>query len=190
MAQKSIKKSLGAKERDVLLETLEARFEANMHRHEGFQWTKVRAKLEAEPDKLWSLSEMESTGGEPDVVGKDDETGEYLFYDCSAESPKGRRSACYDEAARKARKEHPPKASAVGLASAMGAELLTEAEYRRLQELGACDTKTSSWVQTPPEIRELGGAIFGDYRYGTVFIYHNGADSYYAARGFRCSLRV
>jgi hypothetical protein len=183
------KKALGTKQHDELLETLAARFDRHMHRHEGVSWKKVLARLEADPDKLWSLAEMESTGGEPDVVGRD-EKGEYLFYDCSAESPKGRRSVCYDKQARDARKEHKPRDSAVEMATAWGAALLNEEEYRRLQELGEVDTKTSSWLQTPARIRELGGAIFGDYRYATVFIYHNGAESYYAARGFRCSLRV
>jgi hypothetical protein len=177
-------------ERDALLETLGQRFAQNMARHEGVSWSAVRAKLEAAPGKLWSLSEMERTGGEPDVAGHDAKAGEYLFVDCSRESPRGRRSVCYDREARVARKKHPPANSAVEMAAAMGAELLTEVQYRSLQALGACDTTTSSWLRTPPEIRKLGGAIFGDYRYGTVFIYHNGADSYYAARGFRCSLRV
>lgn len=190
MAKKGTQKSLGAKQREELLETLKARFEGNMHRHEGLQWTSVRARLEAEPDKLWSLGELERTGGEPDVVGHDKKTGEYLFNDCSAESPAGRRSLCYDRQALDKRKEHKPKGSAVEVAVAMGAALLTEEQYRRLQALGACDAKTSSWLQTSPNIRKLGGAIFGDYRYGTVFVYHNGAESYYAARGFRCSLRV
>jgi hypothetical protein len=161
-----------------------------MERHEGLPWTKVQTRLEAKPDKLASLNEMESSGGEPDVVGQDKKTGEILFCDCAAESPKGRRSVCYDPEALASRKEHKPKDSAIGMATAMGAEILTEDEYRRLQELGPVDTKTSSWLRTPPDIRKLGGAIFGDYRYGTVFVYHNGAESYYAARGFRCSLRV
>ena len=181
---------LGPKQREELLETLKARFEENKHRHRGLRWANVQARLEARPDKLWSLGEMERTGGEPDVVGMDGKTGELLFCDCAAESPKGRRSVCYDGPAREARKEHKPKSSAVEMATAMRAELLTEEEYRRLQELEAFDTKTSSWLRTPPDIRALGGAIFGDYRYGTVFIYHNGAESYYAARGFRCSLGV
>jgi hypothetical protein len=181
---------LGPKQREELLETLKARFEENKHRHRGLRWANVQARLEARPDKLWSLGEMERTGGEPDVVGRDGKTGELLFCDCAAESPKGRRSVCYDGPAREARKEHKPKSSAVEMATAMRAELLTEEEYRRLQELEAFDTKTSSWLRTPPDIRALGGAIFGDYRYGTVFIYHNGAESYYAARGFRCSLGV
>ena len=183
-------KKLGARRSEELLETLEARFESNMHRHEGIQWKKVRARLEADPDKLWSLREMERTGGEPDVVGRNEKTGQYIFYDCSAESPKGRRSLCYDREALEARKKHKPEGSAVEMATAMGAELLTEQEYRALQELGAVDTKTSSWLRTPPDVRSLGGAIFGDCRYGTVFKYHNGAESYYAARGFRCRLAV
>jgi hypothetical protein len=190
MPSKGTKKNLAPKQREDLLEALEARFGSNMNRHKGVQWGKVLARLEAMPDKLWSLNEMEGTGGEPDVVGQDKKTSEYLFYDCSAESPKGRRSVCYDRQAREARKKHKPKSSAVEMATAMGVALLTEGEYRRLQKLGEVDTKTSSWLETPPDIRALGGAIFGDYRYGTVFVYHNGADSYYAARGFRCSLRV
>jgi Protein of unknown function (DUF4256) len=190
MPKNDTKKSLGAKERDSLLERLQARFEKNMHRHEGLQWAKVRTRLDARPDKLSSLGELERTGGEPDVVGHDEKTGEYLFYDCSSESPSGRRSLCYDRAALDARKENKPRGNTVEMAAAMGAALLTEEQYRRLQALGACDMKTSSWLQTPPDIRKLGGAIFGDYRYGTVFVYHNGADSYYAARGFRCSLAV
>jgi hypothetical protein len=169
---------------------LKVRFEGNMHRHEGLRWDKVQARLEGKPEKLWSLGEMERSGGEPDVVGQDKKTGEYLFFDCSPDSPKGRRSLCYDRQALDARKEHKPRGSAVEMATAMGAALLTEADYRRLQELGEFDAKTSSWLETPPDIRSLGGAIFGDYRFGTVFIYHNGADSYYAARGFRCALRV
>ena len=190
MANKGTKKDLAPKQREELLEALEARFESNMDRHEALQWAKVQARLEAKPDKLWSLNEMEGTGGQPDVVGRDERTGEYLFYDCSAESPSGRRSVCYDGQALKARKKHKPDNSAVEMADAMGAALLTEEEYRGLQELGAFDAKTSSWLRTPPDIRELGGAIFGDYRFGTVFVYHNGAESYYAGRGFRCSLRV
>jgi len=184
------KTKLGPKQREELLQALKARFEDNPHRHEGLRWADVRARLEASSDKLRSLGEMERTGGEPDVVGEDTRTGEYLFYDCAPESPKGRRSVCYDGPAREARKEHKPQSSAVEMATAMGVELLTEEEYRRLQELEAFDTKTSSWLRTPPDIRALGGAIFGDYRYGTVFTYHNGAESYYAARGFRCSLRL
>jgi len=161
-----------------------------MNRHKGVDWARVQAKLEASPDKLWSLNEMERTGGEPDVVGFDKKTGEFVFYDCSAESPKGRRSICYDRAALDARKQNKPKDSAIDMADAMGVELLTEEEYRALQKLGEFDTKTSSWVQTPARIRELGGALFCDRRYDTVFLYHNGADSYYAARGFRAVLRV
>lgn len=190
MAARRTAKGLQAGQRDALLETLSVRFESNKHRHEGLQWRPVLARLEADPDKLWSLHELERTGGEPDVVGRDKETGEYLFCDCSAESPKGRRSVCYDPQALEARKEHKPKHSAVGMADEMGASLLTEEQYRGLQEFGPFDTKTSSWLQTPPDIRELGGAIFGDYRYATVFVYHNGAESYYAGRGFRCLLRV
>lgn len=182
--------AMEASRRDELIETLQARFEGNMHRHDGLDWTEVQARLEANPDLLRSLGELERTGGEPDVVGRDETTGEYLFYDCSAESPAGRRSLCYDREALEARKKHKPEGSAVDMATDMGAAILTEEEYRRLQSLGEFDTKTSSWLQTPPDIRSLGGAIFGDYRYGTVFVYHNGAQSYYAARGFRCSLRV
>jgi hypothetical protein len=190
MPKSGTTKGPGAKRRDELLETLRARFEGNKHRHEGIRWEQVRERLEAGSEKLAALAEMERTGGEPDVVGQDTTTGEYLFFDCSAESPAGRRSLCYDRPALDARKENKPKGNAVELAAAMGAALLTEAEYRRLQALGACDTKTSSWLMTPPNIRGLGGAIFGDCRYGTVFVYHNGAESYYAARGFRCLLRV
>ncbi|MEJ2204182.1 MAG: DUF4256 domain-containing protein [Gemmatimonadota bacterium] len=190
MPKRGNRKKLGAGRREELLEVLKARFERNMNRHNGIPWAKVHAKLEARPDELWSLNEMERTGGEPDVVGQDEKAKEYLFYDCSAESPRGRRSVCYDRKAREERKKHKPEDSAVEMATAMGAALLTEEQYRRLQELGEFDTKTSSWLQTPPDIRRLGGAIFGDYRYGTVFVYHNGAESYYAARGFRCSLRV
>jgi hypothetical protein len=169
---------------------LKARFEKNMNRHKGLEWVRVQAKLEASPEKLSSLNQMETTGGEPDVVGFDKKTGEYIFYDCSVESPKGRRSLCYDREALEARKEHKPKDSAIDVATALGVELLTEEQYRQLQKLGEFDTKTSSWVKTPPEIRKLGGAVFCDRRYNTVFLYHNGADSYYAARGFRGSLRV
>lgn len=179
-----------AKERDELIATLKARFEKNMNRHKGMDWAKVQAKLEAGTEKLASLHEMEATGGEPDVVGHDKKTGEYIFFDCSAESPKGRRSVCYDGEALASRKEHKPKASALDMAADMGVELLTEEEYRALQKLGAFDTKTSSWIQTPKEIRKLGGALFMDRRYDHVFVYHNGAESYYAARGFRGSLRV
>ena len=190
MARKGTKTNLGARQRDELMETLKARFERNMNRHPGLQWTKVAAKLEGEPDKLWSLGEMERTGGEPDVVDQGKNASEYVFYDCSAESPGGRRSVCYDRQALEARKKHKPANSAVEMATAMRAVLLTEEQYRRLHELGEFDTKTSSWLQTPRDVRGLGGAIFGDYRYGTVFVYHNGAESYYAARGFRCALRV
>ena len=173
-----------------MLKTLRARFEAHMRRHAGLEWATVQARLESNSAKLWSLHEMEQSGGEPDVVGGDTATGEVIFVDCSAQSPKGRRSVCYDREALEARREHKPKSSAVDMATAMGATLLTVAEYRRLQELGQFDTTTSSWVQTPGEIRKLGGALFCDRRYDTVFVYHNGAESYYAARGFRCSLRV
>jgi hypothetical protein len=179
-----------AKERDGLIGTLKARFEKNMKRHKGLDWAKVQARLESNADKLRSLHEMEETGGEPDVIGQDKKTGDYIFVDCSAESPKGRRSVCYDGAALASRKEHKPKNSALDMAAAMGVELLTEEEYRKLQGLGAFDTKTSSWIQTPEEIRKLGGAIFADRRYDHVFVYHNGAESYYAARGFRGKLRV
>lgn len=177
-------------ERDAILATLEGRFAEHADRHAGIGWAEVRERLEARPEALESLAAMEATGGEPDVVGRDDETGEILFYDCAPESPAGRRSVCYDGPARKARKKHPPERSALEMAAEMGVELLTEAEYRRLQELGEFDRKTSSWLRTPDPIRERGGAIFGDYRYGTVFVYHNGADSYYAARGFRACCRV
>jgi hypothetical protein len=178
------------KEQEELLKTLKARFEKNMNRHKGLDWAKVQARLEANPQKLRSLNEMETTGGEPDVVGRDKKSGEYIFYDCSAESPKGRRSICYDHEALEARKENKPKDSAVNMAATMGIELLTEEQYRELQKLGNFDLKTSSWVKTPPEIRKLGGALFCDRRYNQVFLYHNGADSYYAARAFRGSLRV
>lgn len=177
-------------EADELLETLKTRFEAHPDRHRGVAWAKVRARLEGAPDKMWCLREMERFGGEPDVVGRDERTGEVIFFDCSPESPAGRRSLCYDGEALAARKKHKPDGSAVERALGMGAKLLTEAQYRQLQSLGPVDTKTSTWLETPPAIRELGGAIFGDYRYGTVFVYHNGAESYYAARGFRCALRV
>lgn len=190
MATKGTRKSVGAGQGQVLLGTLKARFEDNMERHKGVPWSKVETRLEAEPDKLRTLGEMERTGGEPDVVGHDRKTGEYIFFDCSAESPKGRRSVCYDGPAREARKEHKPATSAVEMAAEMGALLLNEEQYRRLQELGHFDAKTSSWLETPAAIRGLGGAIFGDYRFGTIFVYHNGAESYYAARGFRCSLRI
>ena len=173
-----------------LLSILKTRFEANMNRHKGIQWVKVQEKLEVHSEKLWSLKEMERTGGEPDVVGLDKITGEYIFYDCSPESPKGRRSVCYDREALESRKEHKPQNNAIGMAADMGIEILTEEQYRELQKLGDFDTKTSSWVKTPDNIRKLGGAIFCDRRYDTVFVYHNGAESYYAARGFRGSLRV
>jgi hypothetical protein len=183
-------KDLTGKQRDDLLGTLQARFEAHGHRHVGLEWTVVRERIESNGARLWSLNEMEQSGGEPDVVGTDAATGELIFVDCSAQSPKGRRSVCYDSEAREARKEHKPKSSAGEMATAMGATLLTVREYRRLQELGEFDTTTSSWVRTPVEIRKLGGALFCDRRYDTVFVYHNGAESYYAARGFRCSLRI
>ena len=183
-------KDLAGKQRDQLLATLRARFEANMQRHAKLNWTRVQARLESAGTKLWSLNEMEQSGGEPDVVAVDATTGEFIFVDCSAQSPKGRRSVCYDREALEARKEHKPKTSAVEMATAMGASLLTVSGYRRLQELGEFDTTTSSWVMTPGRIRKLGGALFCDRRYDTVFVYHNGAESYYAARGFRCVLRV
>jgi hypothetical protein len=183
-------KNLTGKQRDALLKTLRARFESHVERHAGLEWAAVQATLESKSDRLWSLNEMEQSGGEPDVVGVDTATGEFIFVDCSAQSPRGRRSVCYDREALEARREHKPRNSAVDMATAMGAALLTVTEYRRLQELGQFDTTTSSWVQTPVEIRKLGGALFCDRRYDTVFVYHNGAESYYAARGFRCSLRV
>jgi len=186
----SKKNKLSPEQREELLRALKARFEKNMNRHKGHEWIKVQAKLEANTERLWSLNEMERTGGEPDVVGGDKKTGEYIFYDCSAETPKGRRSVCYDREALESRKEHKPKNNAIDMAAAIGIELLTEEQYRELQELGEFDTKTSSWVQTPTEIRELGGALFCDRRYDHVFVYHNGAESYYAARAFRGSLRV
>ena len=181
---------LPKKQREEILGALKARFEKNRDRHKGLQWTEVQARLEANTEKLWSLHEMERTGGEPDVVGHDKKTGEYTFYDCSAESPKGRRSFCYDREALDSRKEAKPKNNAMDMAAAMGIELLTEEQYRELQKLGNFDTKTSSWVKTPSTIRKLGGALFCDRRFDTVFVYHNGAESYYAARGFRGSLRV
>jgi hypothetical protein len=184
------KKELSPEQGSALIRVLQERFEKNRNRHEGLEWAKVQAKLEANTEKLWSLNEMERTDGEPDVVGHDTKTGEYIFYDCSAESPKGRRSACYDHEALKSRKEHKPKNSAIGMAATMGIELLTEEQYRELQKLGNFDTKTSSWLKTPTEIRKLGGALFADFRYDNVFVYHNGAESYYAARAFRGSLRV
>ena len=183
-------KDMKAKQREELLRTLKARFEKHMNRHKTLDWAKLQAKLEANPERLWSLNEMERTGGEPDVVGYDKTTGDYIFFDCSAESPKGRRSVCYDREALDSRKEHKPATSAIDMAAAMGIELLTDEQYRELQKLGEFDTKTSSWVNTPSEIRKLGGAIFCDRRYNTVFVYHNGAESYYGARGFRGSLRV
>jgi hypothetical protein len=186
----SSQKELSPVQREGLLGALKARFEQNTNRHEGLEWARIQERLEAKPEKLWSLSEMERTGGEPDVVGHDAETGEYIFFDCSAQSPTGRRSVCYDREALESRKENKPGNSAMDMAAAMGIELLTEAQYRALQKLGEFDTKTSSWVKTPTDIRELGGAIFADFRYGHVFVYHNGAESYYAARGFRGSLRV
>ena len=178
------------KEREELLNALKDRFEKNMNRHKGLDWAKVQARLQAHNEKLWSLFEMERTGGEPDVVGQDKKSGEYIFYDCSAESPKGRRSVCYDREALEARKENKPKDSAMNMAAAMGIELLSEEQYRELQKLGKFDTKTSSWVKTPSDIRKLGGAVFCDRRYDHVFLYHNGADSYYAARGFRGLLKI
>ena len=187
---KGDKKKLTPGQRGELLSAVKARFEKNMNRHKGLEWAKVQARLEANTEKLSSLHEMERTGGEPDVVGYDKKTGEYLLIDCSEESPKGRRSVCYDREALEARKENKPGDSAMGMAAAMGVEILTEEQYRDLQKLGNFDLKTSSWVKTPPEIRKLGGALFCDRRYDTVFVYHNGAESYYAARGFRGSLRV
>lgn len=184
------KKALSKEQTQELLEVLKIRFAKNIHRHKDIEWDKIQAKLEADPEKLWSLYEMEHTGGEPDVVGFDDKTGNYIFYDCSPESPKGRRSLCYDREALDKRKEYKPANSAMDMASEMGVELMDEAHYRTLQNLGNFDTKTSSWLKTPDTIRKLGGAIFGDYRYGTVFIYHNGAESYYAVRGFRGVLKV
>lgn len=183
-------KALNAKQREELLGALQARFEKNMNRHKGLKWAEVQTKLEANAEKLWALHEMERTGGEPDVVGHDKKNGEYIFYDCAAESPAGRRSLCYDHEALKARKENKPKDSAMNVAAAMGIEILTEEEYQELQKLGNFDAKTSSWLKTPVDVRKLGGAIYGDFRYGRVFVGHNGADSYYAARGFRGSLRV
>lgn len=183
-------RTLSKKQTEEILTTLKARFEKNMGRHKGLQWSEIQAKLETSVEKLWSLNEMERTGGEPDVVGHDKKTGEYIFYDCAAESPKGRRSLCYDREALDSRKENKPANNALDMAAAMGIELLTEEQYRELQKLGTFDTKTSSWVKTPAHIRRLGGAVFCDRRYDTVFLYHNGAESYYAARGFRGSLRV
>src|SRR5262245_50859823 len=187
---KSNKKELSPKQRGELLDVLKARFEKNMNRHKGLEWAKVQAKLEADTEKLWSLNEMERTGGEPDAVGHDKKTGEYIFYDCSAESPKGRRSVCYDREGQESRKEHKPENNAIDVAAAMGIELLTEEQYRELQKLGNFDTKTSSWVKTPSDIRNLGGALCAERRYNHVFVSHNSAPSYYAVRGFRGSLRV
>lgn len=187
---KSNQKELSATQREEQLSALKARFEKNKNRHESLEWHKVQAKLEANSEKLWSLHEIEATGGEPDVVGQDKETGEYIFFDCSAESPKGRTSLCYDREALDSRKEHKPKNSAMDMATAMGIELLTEEQYQELQKLGPFDTKSSSWVKTPEGVRKLGGAIFGDRRFGRVFLYHNGAESYYSGRGFRGSLKV
>jgi hypothetical protein len=187
---KSNKKELSPKQREELLAALKARFEKNLNRHKGLEWAKVQAKLEAHAEKLWSLNEMERTGGEPDVVGLDKKTGETIFYDCSAESPKGRTSFCYDREALDSRKEHKPKNNVVDMAAAMGIELLTEEQYFELQKLGEFDTKSSSWIATPADIRKLGGALYGDRRYGRVFVGHNGAQSYYGGRGFRGSLKV
>ncbi|EQA70690.1 DUF4256 domain-containing protein [Leptospira noguchii] len=184
------KKELVSKQREELLNTLEDRFAKNMDRHKGLEWTKIKTKLETNSEKLWSLNEMERTGGEPDVIAYNQKMSEYIFYDCSAESPKGRRSVCYDQEALKSRKEHKPKDNALDMATSMGIEILTEEQYRELQKFGKFDTKTSSWIKTPSDIRKLGGAIFADFRYGHVFVYHNGAESYYAVRGFRGSLRV
>lgn len=186
----SPKKELSSAQREELLSVLKTRFEKNKNRHQGLEWASVLAKLEANPEKLWALDDMESTGGEPDVVGYDAQTNEYIFFDCSAESPKGRRSVCYDHEALESRKEHKPQNSAVEMAADMGIALLTEEQYRQLQQLGNFDLKTSSWVKTPADIRKRGGALFCDRRYDTVFLYHNGAESYYAARGFRGALRV
>jgi hypothetical protein len=190
MKKKATQRELSPEQRDELLRALKARFEKNVHRHKGLEWAKVQTPLVANAEKLWSLNEMERTGGEPDVVGYDKKTAECIFYDCSAESPKGRRSVCYDREAWETRKEHKPENNAIDMAAAIGIELLTDEQYRELQNLGSFDTKTSSWVKTPSDIRKLGGAIFADYRYGRVFVYHNGAESYYATRGFRGSLRV
>jgi len=184
------KNELSHKQVEAILKTLKIRFEKNMNRHKGLDWANVTARLEAKAEKLWSLNEMEKTGGEPDVVGQDRKTGEYIFYDCSAESPQGRRSCCYDREALNSRKEHKPRNSALDMAAAMGIEILTEEQYRELQKLGEFDLKTSSWVKTPPDIRKRGGALFCDRRYDTVFLYHNGAESYYAARGFRGMIRI
>jgi hypothetical protein len=190
MTNKISDKKLSQEQSEELLNILKARFEKHMNRHENLDWAMVKANLDGSPEKLWSLNEMERTGGEPDVIGYDKKKDEYMFCDCSAESPKGRRSVCYDREALESRKKHKPENSAMDLAASMGIELLTEEQYRQLQKLEPFDKKTSSWVQTPPDIRELGGALFCDYRFGNVFVYHNGADSYYAARGFRGSLMV
>jgi len=190
MIMSKLKKELPLEQREELLSALKARFEKNMNRHKGLEWAKVQAKLKANTEKLWSLNEMERTGGEPDVIGYDEKTGEYIFYDCSAESPKGRRKVCYDREGLEARKSNKPKNNAIDMAAAMGIELLTEEKYRELQKLGNFDMKTSSWVKTPPDIRKLGGALFVDRRYGKVFVYHNSAPSYYSVRAFRGSLRV
>ncbi|MCB0580577.1 MAG: DUF4256 domain-containing protein [Phaeodactylibacter sp.] len=184
------KKQLPSAQQEELIRVLKTRFGQNSRRHKGLGWAEVQARLEANPEKLWPLHEMERTGGEPDVVGQDEKTGEYFFYDCSAESPRGRRSVCYDWEGQESRKENKPENNAVDMAAAMGIEILTEEQYRELQKLGTFDTKTSSWLKTPADIRKLGGAIFGDFRYGHVFVYHNGAQSYYAARGFRGAVRV
>ncbi|MBL1233450.1 MAG: DUF4256 domain-containing protein [Flavobacteriales bacterium] len=186
----SQQKIVSQQQKEELLKTLQTRFEKNLNRHKDLEWKKIQEKLEANPEKLWSLNEMEETGGEPDVIKYDKTTDEYVFYDCSAESPKGRRSVCYDPEALESRKQHKPKHSAIGMAAEMGIELLTEEQYHELQQLGKFDTKTSSWIVTPADVRALGGAIFGDWRYGKTFIYHNGAESYYGARGFRACLKV
>ena len=190
LTMSKIKKELSPDSREELLGVLKDRFEENMNRHKDLEWAKLQARLEANPEKLWSLNEMERTGGEPDVVGHDKKTGAYIFYDCSTESPSGRRNVCYDREALESRKSYPPENNAIDMAAVMGIEILTEEEYQELQKLGNFDTKTSSWVKTPSDIRELGGAIFADYRYGKVFVYHNSAPSYYGVRGFRGSLRV
>lgn len=190
MKSAGTKKELSPEERETLLKALKARFEKNMNRHEGLEWARVQAKLEANAEKLWSLNEMEKTGGEPDVIGHDQQTGEYIFFDCSPESPKGRTSVCYDREGLESRKEHKPQNTAMDMAAAMGVELLTEEQYRELQKLGEFDKKTSSWLKTPAEMRRFGGALFGDRRFGRVFFYHNGAQSYYSGRGFRGWLRV
>jgi hypothetical protein len=190
MRKKATQRELLPEQSDELLSALKARFETNMHRHKGLEWTKVQMSLVANAEKLWSLDEMERTGGEPEVIGHDKKTGEYVFYDCSTESPKGRRSVCYDHEAWESRREHKPETNAIDMAAAMGIELLTEEQYRELLKHGSFDMKTSSWLNTPSDIRKLGGAIFADHRYGEVFVYHNGAESYYSARGFRGSLKV